>query len=176
MGRTYLICIILLGMFGCIVSRGLSSPSSRGAGFEQRMKKAQLGGSFGDDAISTRPADGSVELERDSDGHFYADVEINGSKIHALVDTGASVIALSREDARSAGVATSIGMNEVVGQGADGVVHGEVVTLDRIQLGDKQAEKMSAIILNSGEQSLLGQEFLSKFESVQIKGDKMVLR
>jgi len=178
MGRTYLICIILLGMFGCMVSRGLSSPSSRSAGFQQGVKKAQLGSSFGDDAYAagTRPADGSVELERSSDGHFYADVEINGSKIHALVDTGASVIALSREDARSAGVATSIGMNEVVGQGADGAVHGEVVTLDRIQLGDKQAEKMSAIILNSGEQSLLGQEFLSKFESVQIKGDKMVLR
>lgn len=177
MGRTYLICIILLGMFGCMVSRGLSSPSSRGAGLEQRVEKAQLGRSFGDDAnASTRPADGSVELDRASDGHFYADVEINGSKVHALVDTGASVIALSREDARSAGVATSIGMNEVVGQGADGAVHGEVVMLDRIQLGDKQAEKMSAIILNSGEQSLLGQEFLSKFELVQIKGDKMVLR
>ena len=55
-------------------------------------------------------------------------------------------------------------------------VHGEVVMLDRIQLGDKQAEKMPAIILNSGEQSLLGQEFLSKFELVQIQGDKMVLR
>jgi predicted aspartyl protease len=67
-------------------------------------------------------------------------------------------------------------MNDVVGQGADGAVHGEVVTLDRIQLGDKQAEKMPAIILNSGEQSLLGQEFLTKFESVQIRGDKMVLR
>ena len=178
MGRTYLICVILLGMLGCMVSRGLSSPSSRGAGFEQGVNKANCGVYFGFDAISaaTRRADGSVELHRASDGHFYADVEINGSKIHALVDTGASVIALSREDARSAGVATSIGMNEVVGQGADGAVHGEVVTLDRIQLGDKEAEKMSAIILNSGEQSLLGQEFLSKFESVQIKGDKMVLR
>lgn len=178
MGRTYLICVILVGMFGCMMTRGLSSSSSRSGGFEQRAKKAQLGGSFGTDesAGSARPSDGSVELDRASDGHFYADVEINGSKVHALVDTGASVIALSREDARSAGVATSIGMNEVVGQGADGAVHGEVVTLDRIQLGEKQAEKMPAIILNSGEQSLLGQEFLSKFESVQIRGDKMVLR
>jgi clan AA aspartic protease (TIGR02281 family) len=178
MGRTYLICVILLGMFGCMMTRGVGPSSSRGAGFEQRVKTAQLGNSYGDDAnaSTTRPSDGSVELDRASDGHFYADVEINGSKVHALVDTGASVIALSREDARSAGVATSIGMNDVVGQGADGAVHGEVVTLDRIQLGDKQAEKMPAIILNSGEQSLLGQEFLTKFESVQIRGDKMVLR
>jgi aspartyl protease family protein len=178
MGRIYLICIILLGMFGCVISRGSHSPSARSGDFARGFKDAQLGNSSGGDASagSIRPSDGSVELERDSDGHFYADVEINGSRIHALVDTGASGIALSREDAHSAGVATSIGMNDVVGEGADGAVHGEVVMLDRIQLGEKKAEKMPAIVLNSGGQSLLGQEFLSKFDSVQIQGDKMVLR
>ena len=54
--------------------------------------------------------DDAVTLERSSDGHFYADVEINGSTVHMLVDTGAGGIALSREDARSAGIATSIGI------------------------------------------------------------------
>ena len=178
MGRTYLVCILLLGMFGCVLTRGAHSPSSRGGDFARGFKEPRLGNSSTDEASanSTGPSDGSVELERDSDGHFYADVEINGSRIHALVDTGASGIALSREDAHAAGVATSIGMNDVVGEGADGAVHGEVVTLDRIQLGDRKAEKMPAIVLNSGGQSLLGQEFLSKFDSVQIQGDKMVLR
>jgi aspartyl protease family protein len=177
MGRTYLVCIILLGMFGCVITRGTHAPSPRSGDFARGFKEPRSGSSSGDETSASSLAQtGGVQLDRDSDGHFYADVEINGSRIHALVDTGASVIALSREDARSAGVATSIGMNDVVGRGADGAVHGEVVTLDRIQLGDKQAEKMPAIILNSGEQSLLGQEFLSKFDSVQIQGDKMVLR
>ena len=178
MGRTYLICFVLFGMFACAIGRGPSSRSAGSSNFEQRFKEAQFGNSAGDDtdAGSTRPADGAVELERSSDGHFYADVEVNGTRIHALVDTGATGIALSREDARSVGVATSIGMNEVVGEGADGAVHGEIVTLDRIQLGEKRAEKMPAIVLNSGGQSLLGQEFLSKFDTVQIQGDKMVLR
>ena len=35
-----------------------------------------------------------VELERGSDGHFYADAEVNGHSVHFLVDTGASAIAL----------------------------------------------------------------------------------
>jgi aspartyl protease family protein len=117
-----------------------------------------------------------VQLQRKENGHFYADVDINGATIHMLVDTGASGIALSREDARRAGIATSIGMNEVVGQGADGNVHGEFVMVDRISLGPKSVEQMPAMVLNGGEQSLLGQAFLAKFASVEIHGDTMTLR
>ena len=120
--------------------------------------------------------DESIALERDSDGHFYADVRINGNPIHMLIDTGATGIALSRDDARAAGLATSIGMNDVVGEGADGAVHGEYVKLDRVELGPLSASGLEAIVLNSGQQSLLGQSYLSKFASVKIEGDKMVLR
>ena len=120
--------------------------------------------------------DGSIALERNSDGHFYADVRINGNPIHMLVDTGATGIALSRDDARAAGLATSIGMNDVVGEGADGVVHGEYVKLERVELGPLSASGLDAIVLNSGSQSLLGQSFLSKFANVQIEGDRMILR
>lgn len=120
--------------------------------------------------------DGSIALDRAADGHFYADVRINGNPAHMLIDTGASGIALSRDDARAAGVATSIGMNDVVGEGADGVVRGEYVKLDRVELGPLSASGLDAVVLNSGQQSLLGQSFLSKFASVQIEGDRMVLR
>jgi aspartyl protease family protein len=120
--------------------------------------------------------DGSLALDRSADGHFYADVRINGNPVHMLIDTGASGIALSRGDAQSAGLATSIGMNDVVGEGADGVVHGEYVKLDRVELGPLNASGLDAVVLNSGQQSLLGQSFLSKFASVQIEGDRMVLR
>ena len=120
--------------------------------------------------------DGSIALDRSADGHFYADVRINGNPVHMLIDTGASGIALSRGDAQSAGLATSIGMNDVVGEGADGVVRGEYVKLDRVELGPLSASGLDAVVLNSGQQSLLGQSFLSKFASVQIEGDRMVLR
>jgi len=121
-------------------------------------------------------ASDAVTLQRQPDGHFYADVQINNSTVRMLVDTGASGIALTRDDARRAGIGISIGMPNVVGQGAGGEVKGEYVTLDRVSLGDESASAVQAIVLDGGGQSLLGQSFLGKFASVEIKGDKMVLR
>lgn len=118
----------------------------------------------------------AVTLRRQGDGHFYADVQINNSTIRMLVDTGASGIALTRDDARRAGIGISIGMPNVVGQGAGGEVKGEYVTLDRVSLGDERASAVPAVVLDGGGVSLLGQSFLGQFASVEIKGDKMVLR
>ena len=120
-------------------------------------------------------AGNGLALKREWDGHFYADTLINGATIRMLVDTGASGIALSRDDARRAGIGISIGMPNVVGQGAGGDVHGEMVTLDKVSLGGESAVGMPAIVLDGGDKSLLGQSFLSKFASVEIHGDTMVL-
>jgi aspartyl protease family protein len=171
----YLTFIIAIAMISAILSR----PSQHRTPSPQAIAGNADASSENENAASAESApspDGAIELERNSDGHFYADVQINGTTAHMLVDTGASEIALSREDARRAGVATSIGMNDVIGRGADGDVHGDVVTLDRVELGGMKAEKMQAMVLNGGDQSLLGQSFLSQFKSVQIEGDKMVLR
>jgi aspartyl protease family protein len=176
--RAYLFLIVAIGVFGSLFGRALSpSPPHE----RQIIAPAAVEDSSSSQAESrlsqsTNPMDGTVELQRNSDGHFYADVQINGATVHMLIDTGASAIALTRDDARSAGLATSIGMNEVVGEGADGAVHGEYVRLDRVELGQKRSEGLAAVILNSGQQSLLGQSFLGQFSSVQIEGDRMLLR
>jgi len=127
-------------------------------------------------SANAEPAPGEIALTREYNGHFYANVDINGSPIRVLVDTGASGIALSRGDARRAGLAVSAGMFDVIGEGANGDVHGEFVKLDRVSLGSKTAEGVSAVVLDEGGQSLLGQSFLSKFDAVEIRGDTMFLR
>jgi aspartyl protease family protein len=178
--RGFVVMVLAIGFFatllGQIASQStshLTSSTSEAASGNDAQPVAEL-------KARTTPrfasVDGSIELRRNANGHFYADVRINGAEIHMLVDTGASGIALSRDDARMAGIATSIGMNDVVGKGADGAIHGEFVKLDRVELGPLSAEGLDAIVLDSGEQSLLGQSFLSKFSSVEIEGDKMVLR
>ena len=183
MARNYLIVVFFVGLFAAM----MSNCSSRTSGTFRSASAASVPGgtgrSFGSSSSSARQSSGSsyndgstVELQREDDGHFYADVQVNGSTLHMLVDTGATGIALSRDDARAAGVATSIGMNDVVGEGADGAVHGEYVKLDRVELGPLSASGLDAVVLNSGQQSLLGQSFLEKFSSVQIEGDRMVLR
>ncbi len=172
MARNYLIFLVVAGIFSSMLSSGGSRTRSVDAkAFEERRSSGRT-----ETQAPTDPLSGVIELQREYNGHFYADVQINGSPVRVLVDTGASGIALSRDDAQRAGLAVSAGMFDVVGKGADGDVHGEYVTLDRVSLGDKTAEGVHAIVLDSGEQSLLGQSFLSKFDSVEIKGDTMVLR
>ena len=179
MARGYLMFIVLAGIFAWIAGGLVSPPAGNGPGRSTHMVGEAPTDSTAASAEAENPADandGAVRLERDSNGHFYADVQINGATINALVDTGASGIALSREDARKAGLATSIGMPNVIGQGADGEVYGEMVTLGTVSLGAATAEGVRAMVLNAGEQTLLGQDFLSRFDTVEIKGDTMVLR
>ena len=172
MARSYLIFLIVAGVFGSMLSGGRSTTNS-----------IPLAEASSTPSTESRPATSNAEmspgelaLTREYNGHFYANVEINGSPIRVLVDTGASGIALSRSDARRAGLAVSAGMFEVIGEGADGDVHGEYIKLDRVSLGSKTAEDVSAVVLDEGEQSLLGQSFLSKFDAVEIRGDTMFLR
>jgi aspartyl protease family protein len=173
--RTWFTFILVIGVVGAMLGRAGSGTDDRFA----RAKAAQEQ-SYEEAASAGAPSiainDGSIELQRQPDSHFYADVRINGAPVHMLVDTGATLIALSREDAQSAGVATSIGMPNVVGEGADGEVHGEWVRLESVELGPLSARGLEAVVLNSGAQSLLGQQFLSQFKSVEIHGDRMVLR
>jgi aspartyl protease family protein len=174
--RTWFIAIFAIGLLSSMLGNCTRRTPAGGAADRPRVVVLDSAGGAKSNGGTTTVSDGMIELQRSSDGHFYADVQINGATIHALVDTGASEIALSRADASSAGLATSIGMPEVVGAGADGDVHGEAVKLDRVILGHKAAEGMSAVILSTGEQSLLGQSFLSRFDSVEIRGDVMILR
>jgi aspartyl protease family protein len=168
--RAYLFIVVAVGIAVAMIGHS-RAPSPGGAKEVVHSEPAEANAAPG----PTDPADGSIALQRQPNGHFYADVEINGTPVHMLVDTGASGIALTREDARKAGIATSIGMNDVIGEGAAGNVHGEFVMIDRISLGPASAERMSAAVLDSGGQSLLGQDFLRKFASVEIRGDTMRL-
>jgi aspartyl protease family protein len=176
--RWYLIIVVVVGVFASVLGR---LPSSRTPlpGVIMTNAAAERLPSTNDDGAeaSLNPLDRGIVLTRASNGYFYADVQINnGAPLHMIVDTGATVIALSREDAQMAGLAVPIGMTDIVGQGADGAVRGQQVMLDRVTMGDKSVEGVPAIVLNSGGQSLLGQSFLSKFSSVHIEDDKMILR
>jgi aspartyl protease family protein len=174
--RMFLITIFAIGIMASMIGRLPSGRPSQEVLVINAAVAADEAGGAQNAAPEATSQNGSLDIPRSDNGHFYADVDVNGTKVHMLIDTGATGIALSREDARSAGIATSIGMNDVVGEGADGTVHGEVVTVDRLSLGSVKAEAMPAIVLNSGGQSLLGQTFLAKFASVEIHGDTMTLK
>ena len=115
-------------------------------------------------------------LERQSDGHFYVRANVNQTTTRFLVDTGASVVALTGEDARAAGLTWSNEDLVPIGQGASGTVYGVPVTLDSVELGQTEARRISGAIIPQGLPiSLLGQSFLSHVDSVRIEGDRMTL-
>jgi aspartyl protease family protein len=121
--------------------------------------------------------DDAVVLQRKSDGHFYARANVNGGSVRFLVDTGASYIALTGDDAREIGLDWNQGDLRKIGRGASGDVFGKTVMLSKVKIGNLQAENVPAAIIPEGlDVSLLGQSFLETVGSVTIANDRMVLK
>jgi len=119
---------------------------------------------------------GEVVLPRSDDGHFYAEVMVEGTSTLMLVDTGATTVALTGEDAEALGLSWTDGDIRPVAKGASGTVYGVPVTLQHVQLGELEAKEISAIVVPEGLGiSLLGQSFLSQIERVEMDQDRMVL-
>ena len=116
----------------------------------------------------------SRELARGPDGHFYADAQVNGATIRFLVDTGASVVVLTPADAQRAGIA--LPSTRMQAMGAGGAIEVIPVTIDRIAVGPLETRGVQAAVADQLPVSLLGQSFLGRVGTVEIRGDRMVLR
>ncbi len=116
----------------------------------------------------------SRELTRGPDGHFYADAQVNGARIRFMVDTGATMVALTPADAQRAGIALPSERTKAIGAG--GEIEVFPVRIDRIALGPLEARNVRGAVVEHLPISLLGQSFLSQVGTVEISGDTMVLR
>ena len=171
-------CILIVG--GAV---GIALPAAEGtdALVEQRegtgSEQLIVGSAQDIGASSTSTGWGEdMTLRRESDGHFYADVSIDGVSSRMLVDTGASVVALTGDDAMAMGLYWDEAEVAPVAQGASGAVHGVRTSLPRVRLGEFEATNVPAIIVPEGlGVSLLGQSFLETIGDVRITDDRMVL-
>lgn len=119
---------------------------------------------------------GDEMLVRRGDGHFYAATRVNGAETRMLVDTGASVIALTGEDARAAGLYWNDNDIRPIGRGASGTVLGIPTRLDEVAIGYLIQRNVDAVIVPRGlDVSLLGQSYLGRLNRVEINGDTMQL-
>lgn len=138
------------------------------------LEAAQVTTPSADEAANAWAED--VVLTREADGHFYADVAVDGQSLHMLVDTGASVVALTGTDAEALGLQWHPDEVIPVAQGASGPVEGVNVTIPEITLGDHMAHNVDALIIPEGLAiSLLGQSFLSTLGEVEMSGDRMIV-
>ena len=130
-----------------------------------------------DDAPAALAESGAIVLTRAADGHYYAPGNADGAALRFLVDTGATVVALTQSDAELLGHFLNPGERTVVGRGVSGAVRGKSIMIERLSVGDISADKVSAVIIPEGlPASLLGQSFLSRIAHVTISDNRMTLK
>jgi aspartyl protease family protein len=108
---------------------------------------------------------GKLELQVADDGHFYAELQVNGTPVTFLIDTGASDIVLSRQDAAHAGIDLASLSFWDQAETANGTVASAPVTLDSLTLGPWRDQDIAASV-NGGDMrdSLLGMAYLRRFQ------------
>jgi aspartyl protease family protein len=119
-----------------------------------------------------------VRIRRRLDGHFTANVKINGEAISMIVDTGASTIVLKPGDARKAGIDPDTLTYRVPVLTANGRAMAARVRLDSVAIGPLDRKNVDALVAQPGAltQSLLGMSFLSRLRSYEFSGDFLRLR
>ncbi len=129
--------------------------------------------------VAQSDGSGAVMVARSGDNHFRVTARVDGTNIDFLVDTGASTIVLTYDDARAAGIDAGSLVFSIPVATANGTALVAPVKLGRIHLGDTiSATDVPAFVaakkaLNT---SLLGMTFLSSLSSWEMRGDRLILR
>lgn len=119
----------------------------------------------------------SVTLNANSNGHFYARAYINGRAIAVLVDTGATQIALTYEDAERLGLRPHSSDFTLRTRTANGIGRAAPVRLDSVRIGDVEVQDLNGSIAEEGRLhvTLLGMEFIRKLQRFEVRGRELVL-
>jgi aspartyl protease family protein len=120
----------------------------------------------------------SVEIGRGNGGDFAITAQINGARVAMVLDTGASAVVLTRDDAKAAGLPLEVLNYTVNIDTANGRARAAPVTLDRIAIGGLVERSVEALVAQPGQlkMSLLGMSFLNRLQSWQVSGDRLVLQ
>lgn len=119
----------------------------------------------------------SVIVGRDRLGHFRAEGRIDGRRLDFLIDTGASVVVLTANDAAALGLHPSESEYVAMMKTANGVVGAAPTTLDMVEVGGIMVRDVTAVVMPDGvlSENLLGMSFLSRLRHFEYSAGKMVL-
>jgi aspartyl protease family protein len=119
----------------------------------------------------------SVVVPRDARGHFQVDAMVDGRRLNFMVDTGASVIALTASDAARLGIHPSPGEFVAEVRTANGTVRAAPTRLDAVEVGDLVVRDVAALVLpdEALSDNLLGLSFLSRLRRFEYSDGKLIL-
>ena len=139
-----------------------------------KMEKAEQ---VADRTEQPRVIGGWAEIPAGRSGHFVTTADINFTDVIAVIDTGASAVALSWEDAENIGL--DPGFLDFVRpvNTANGVVQAAPVMLKRVAIGGVTVNDVEAWVLPKGAMrgTLIGMSFLSRLSGYRVEGGKLVL-
>lgn len=124
------------------------------------------------------PAKGlATQVVRSADGHYWAQADIDGRAVKVLVDTGASVVALTREDAARLGLKLTPADFDAEVMTASGVARAAPVTLDRVAVAGAVVSDVEALVVEQGlTHSLLGMSYLGRLSGFEASPSGLTLR
>lgn len=116
-------------------------------------------------------------IDREDDGHYWTRADIGGTEVKFMVDTGASIVALTYRDAQRLGLDPENLTFDSEIRTAGGVIFGAPVTLDEIRIGRVTVADVDAVVLSSDlDQSLLGMTFLGELKSYEFRQGQLIIR
>jgi aspartyl protease family protein len=135
---------------------------------------ARLAGGFGLDSqeVSGR----EVRIRMSADGHFWANATLNGVRRRMLIDSGATVTAISEATAAAAGVEGSAAPVPVVLRTANGLAPARAASVEELRLGNILARDLKVVVSPAfGNMEVIGMNFLSKLAAWRVEGRTLIL-
>ena len=126
-------------------------------------------------AAATGPATNTLVYAANQQGHVILDTVVNGASVRMLVDTGASLVTLTREDARAAGILPGELAYTHRASTANGAVRMAPVTLREIRVGQLSVYDVPAAVLEHLNVSLLGMSFLTRLQGYEMRDGKLTI-
>ena len=117
-----------------------------------------------------------LRVKMAADGHFWVNASINGVKRRMLIDSGATVTAISDGTATSAGVTSGTNLAPVMLRTANGVAPARTGSIDELKVGNIVARNLKVVTAPGlGNLDVLGMNFLSKLQSWRVEDGTLVL-
>jgi len=118
----------------------------------------------------------TMRIRMSPDGHFWVRVKMGGIDRRMLVDSGATVTAVSTGTAAAAGLTPGDGIVPVLLRTANGTVQAQTATVDELRLGNIVARDLPVVVSASfGDINVIGMNFLSRLKSWRVEGDTLIL-
>jgi aspartyl protease family protein len=118
-----------------------------------------------------------VRIAADQFGHFNADFKLNGRSVGALVDTGATLVAMNASTARRIGIKVMPADFKYKVKTANGETRAAGATIDRLQIGRILVENVEAVVLEDRalDGTLIGVSFLKRLAKYQVENGALLM-